>query len=413
MGALARVAAVAVGYNITLALASLLIPLAVLRAGGGPGGVALASALLNSVFIVTTMVSGKASDAVGARRPFILAGQALMLAGSLALLGHEAASAYTASVLTAAGSGLIAPNLAMLAVEVLGSPRSAVSSVMARYGLASSTGWLVGLVVGAAASAGSLTLTAIASVASASSTAAYAALALPESSVTFEREPIAHARPKLWIAERAKLVFAILIHPPRLAGLSRALRLLGTLFARGVALYLLAVSCAFTGIGAFFTQLVVHFRAEAGMSESEVFRFYAVLSATSMAGYAVMPRLTARYAEERVLMGALIGRALLFLFPAMLPAKHLYVLLLAPALGLTWAAISTNANAVMIRWSEPHKGGERLGELNAASSLGLTVGSLISGPVTSGLGFVWNCAISSLLVLMASVLLGAASRALR
>ena len=404
---LARVLVAASFYNIVLALINVSIPLRIISLNGGSREVSYAVTALNLTFMFSSILSGKFSDVLGRRRPFIISGASCILVSSALMMRGSIPTVYLAACVVAIGSGLIAPNLAMLSVEATG--RGSVSLAISRYGLATGTGWFLGMTTGIVLSRVTLKLVIQAALVFSTAMLIYTVLRLPESKLTLERHPIAHSAPKLWVAERARLIFAVLIHPPRPIELAKAVRLLKKAFSKSIVLYLLAMMIAFTGIGVFFTQLAVYMKLVAGVDDSYVFGVHAVLALVSLVGFTTLPRVISVVNEAYVLAAGVIARGLVFIMPLMLRHGLEYVLILAPLLGLTWSAISLTSNIVMIKTSEPHRGGERLGELNAASSLGLTLGAFLSG-LASRHGFTANFALASILMIVAGILIVAASK---
>ena len=194
-------------------------------------------------------------------------------------------------------------------------------------------------------------------------------------------------------------MYALIVEPPAL--LTRVRRGLGD----PLAVFMVSVLVAFTGIGLFFTQIPVFMRKELGMDDPTVFATLSVHSATSTLSFAFIHRLVEALGAGRSLALALTVRSAAFILPGYVAAVSPTLLpLVFLVTGFTWAAISVSMNTAVVELSEEERRGERMGQLTAVTGVGLLLGSLVSGYIVSALGFTADFAAASSLELAAALL---------
>ena len=186
-------------------------------------------------------------------------------------------------------------------------------------------------------------------------------------------------------------------------------------FQRRMPLLVVGTSTLFTAIALFFTPMPAYLR-DFGLSDSEIY----ALSLTSIVASTIAYRLIKNLIEDmdkswRILLTSVGIRTLLFLTPTMilyLDYARVALLILYTLIGLSWAGISTSLMRLTLAYSENERRGERLGHLNTSISIGLIIGSIISGPLAESYGVLLTSITSSALVALSLYIYYKAMKAL-
>ncbi len=295
-------------------------------------------------------------------------------------------------MLLGVASALLSPNLSMAMVEYGALRDKKPEEPLARLGLAAGAGWLAGLLAAASVAAALGTWFNLpVSLAASAASLAIALRLLPEPVLRLER-PLA-ARPYtvfLDVIERFRLVYGLLANPPLLFRLLR--RRVRRVINTRLAAVLAAVATGFMGVGVFFTQLPYYWRNVRGMTDSEILATSAVHRLSSIIGFTFMHRLAWIIGSKRLFIAAFAARSIVFTLPLL--TAHLAPLAQAVLVyvftGLTWSMISVSANSVVLDAVGVHRGGVGIGLLNTAISIGLILGSAVSGVVAEYMG-VYAC----------------------
>ncbi len=296
------------------------------------------------------------------------------------------------------------------------------STAVTKYNTYSGIGFIAGYVVAAAARE-FMGTSLILAIASATSICVSPLTALmPRKYVAVEPRRVSYVSIIPQLTGRLRPVPSLILTPKVVYNLSRLLsdlsRMVRARMRRKLPLTMVATATLFTAISLFFTPLPAALRFY-GLSDSEVYLTYTVSSITSIALYGFMRRLIDRCEDAwRLLISATITRSPIFLLPMYLSlindlTTRLSVITACFILiGATWAAISSSLTAVVLAMSERERREERLGHLNAVIGLGTIIGSLISGPLTQGLGWFAESLTASLLVITSSLTYYKAMKAL-
>ena len=151
----------------------------------------------------------------------------------------------------------------------------------------------------------------------------------------------------------------------------------------------MSVVATYTSILVFFSALPPYLRKVLGVSEEMLFLLSVANSSTSTTIYAIVRRLGLGYQTLwRIHIAALTARVVLFLLPIplkSLPTNNVVPLLVGLYIGIgaTWAFIGSVQQVIMVSISEPERRDERLGQLNAAMS----IGSIFGCSIASVLGY--------------------------
>lgn len=170
--------------------------------------------------------------------------------------------------------------------------------------------------------------------------------------------------------------------------------------------YLLAVGLSFTGFSTFFGPLPAYLAA-AGLSTGGILACFLSSSAVSAVWYGRTGALAERYTPQRVHLGGLAGRVLLF--PAVAVGASAGVgplLVLFGAIGLTWALVAVTAAGIVTRLAPPAVRGDALGAYTALAGLGGGLGGLLGGWLAAAVGYLPTFAAAGGLVLLGVVVAG-------
>jgi len=397
-------------YNIVAGITNLSLPLIIVMLGGNGVEVAVASFTLNTMFMIFSIIFGRLSDLSGKRKIFIELSMVFLISSTLifllTLISKYVILIYLASTLLGLASASFSAIIILLAVETSRIKLSTASRIVNKISLFAGIGWSIGLIIAGITSIDSLgnaiIIAFIANVTSLFITIKF----LPETPITIERQQVIIPSPKPWIIDKARMIYSFIVQLPKLGDLYNLLRLLKMCFVRTIPLYLFAMLIAFTAIGLFFTQLPVFLKITIEMDDFMIFLAYALSSITSTLTYLLTPKLIDSLSERKLLGLILCLRGLIFSIPIYLSIFNSLILaiILFITIGASWAPISVTMNSIMIKMAEPHRRAERVSQLNAMISLGLMIGSGLSGLVVM-LGFEAVFIISATMILISGTII--------
>ncbi len=390
-------------YNFSASLYSNSLPLIILALGLGPVEVSLSSFLVNLTFILLASHAGSLGDRTGARRGIMILGTLfLFLSISIIISFYNYISVLLASVLSGIASAFFSSNAVMAVVEVgsLSGERRPERS-LAQAGLASGSGWFLGLLLG-----GLLVkifglreglIFGIPMIAF----AIFSIMLAKGPLVGLEREIIFKPHMLfLGVAERIRMLFYYI--PRIITPFKRSSK---PSYLDPFMSYLVAMMMAFMGISLFFTQIPVFMRRVLRIPNSEVMTLMSIHNGVSTIMFGFLGTRSLIIRPLKALEIAFSLRSLAFILP--LTTKILDYKLIMPITflitGSTWALINVSTNTITLDLGGMEKGGERMGQLNGAISLGILVGSLVSGIIVQSLGFMLDFLLASTLILVTLV----------
>ena len=170
--------------------------------------------------------------------------------------------------------------------------------------------------------------------------------------------------------------------------------------SRKLPLTYLATTILFTAISIFFTPIPAYLRY-LGFTDSELFLLALVSITVSTITYRFLRKIIESCSNAWCILLISVGtRAILFMLPSLLKSR-IVILVMYILIGASWAGISLSLTMIILCMSEIERREERLSMLNASISIGLILGSLISGPIAEVLGFNYVFLISSILIVLA------------
>lgn len=393
---------------IASSVAGLLVPLYIVRLGGGAAQLGISAALSALVGAPSAILAGWYADRTGNRRDIVLIAlfvSALML--SLLPFLQSVPLVIVVNAVFAFAIASVGPIVTMLVVD--DAPESAWNSRIARLNKFQGYGGMFGLVVGA------FWMVGVSSILSAGTTqqslfivAAFFGIV---SAVLATR----------WLPRRASLG----VGPRRsdrvatsLARTNRNIRdatfsfgmarffwafkslsgrrfgVLRREFPRALVIYFVASFFFFTGFGVFWAPLPLYLR-NAGFSSGAIFGIYLVNTVGSAALFDVAGRYCDKHDIRFVQGGALGVRAFSFLGIGLLGVVGSYFLtgdklvplvvvgLFITLVGVTWAFIAVTGTAIVSRISSTRTRGGILGIYAALAAIASALGSLTGGWLAS------------------------------
>jgi len=399
-------------YNSSASLYNNMVPLLVVSLGLGPLAVSLASFLINTVFIVLSPHSGRTGDTIG-RKPLLILGVLLIMSSQAILVAERSYDSVLLSAMLAGAAGALFSVNATMAVVELGSLRNMrPERPLASLGLASGGGWFTGMLLGGRLMRiAGFRETALLGL-SLSAISMLLALIVPRTPVLLERAVT--AKPSMFflgVVERVRLVFAYI------TSLRRPISAFRGFVEKRFNAYITAMMLAFLSVSLFFTQIPVYMKLRLGLSNGEVFTYLSIHSGVSTLTFTALYGAAASMVSmDKLLEAALAVRAVAFTLPLLLSSLPPILMSLATfiATGATWSMISVSMNSVALELAEPARRGEKIGQLNSATSLGILLGSILSGVIADTLGFAADflaaSALMALSFLAVSRILGGRSR---
>ena len=409
-GKLAGILALVFVYNVAASIYNNVLPLLIVSLGLGPLAVSLASFIVNAAFISLSPYAGRLGDRHG-RRPLLVVGALLLLgAAALASLLHGYPAILASAFLAGAAGAFFSVNATMAVVEIGAVGETRPEKPLASVGLAGGAGWFSGMIIGSrAAHCAGLWAAGLSSL-SLAAAALLLAVLVSEPPMLLER--VITAKPSMFflgVVERVRLVYSYL------TSFRRPARALGAL-RRRFDYYLAAMMMAFASVSLFFTQMPVYLRTRLLLSDSEVLKYLSIHSGTSTLVFALLYRgIIPTGRVESLLVAAMAARSAAFLMPLLLAWAPPLLMSLSTFLvtGATWAVISVSMNSVALSVAEPARRGEKIGMLNSSVSLGILIGSVLSGLVAEILGFRAVFVLSSALMTASLILVVAVLRPYR
>jgi MFS family permease len=326
----------------------------------------------------------------------------LIVSISLVVALYNYLSILLASALSGLASALFSSNAVMAVVEVgsvTGERRPEIS--FAHAGLASGSGWFSGLFIGGfAVKALGLRKGLILGV-----PILIAAISLLFISrgplIQLERDLI--VKPYmifLGVAERIRLLFYYI------SKMANPIKRDAKVFYDPFNSYLMVMMLAFFAISLFFTQIPVFMRKVVGVPNSDVMILMSIHNAISTIFFALLGFRLIKVKPKIAIELAFGLRSFAFILPISLGLLTSYKIVYPVTFiitGATWALISVSMNTLALDLGGYERGGERLGQLNGSTGLGLLLGSFLSGIIVSTLGYTINFVLASLIISLALI----------
>jgi MFS family permease len=384
-------------YNFSASIFSNSLPLVILAIGLGPLEVSISSFIVNLVFISFASHAGSLGDRTGARRAIMILGILFLAIAIGAVVSvYSYPMILIASAISGFASALFSSNAVMAVVEagsLVGERRPEVS--LAHAGLASGSGWFLGLLLGgvfvkALGLRGALLVAIpLAALAIISTVLSQGPL------IELEREILAKPHTLfLGVAERIRMIFYYI---PKMGNpLKASRRVMYDPFRS----FLMAMMLAFLAISLFFTQIPVFMRRVLGVPDGDVMMLMSIHNGISTVIFALLGFNIIRIRPASALQLALALRSLAFLLPLLsyVVSYRLVLPITFLTTGTTWALINVSTNSIVLNMGGAERGGEKIGQLNGSISLGIVVGSLLSGVLVHVFGFKVNFIVASLTV---------------
>jgi len=409
-------------------VAGLLVPLYLVRIGGGAAQLGVNAALSSLVGAPAAVLAGRYADRTGNRRGVVIAALTVAAFALVALpLIHTIAAVIVVNAVLAFSLAAVGPVVTMLVVG--DTPESQWSARIARLntlqgygstgGLVLGTVWTV--VVGAVLVVGVTQLTlfvlaAVFGVAAAvlayQSLPRHADLALgPRRSdrvATLLARTSRNTRDNLFSFGTTRVFWALRsLSPRRLLRLPR--RISPALFV-----YFVAAALFFTGFSVFWAPLPVYLTEKASFGSGAVFALYLVNNVASTVLFEDAGVLASTHDVRLLQGGALSVRAGAFTGIGVLGAFGLdflatgglgplaVVAALLSVVGVTWAVIAVTGTAIVSKAAPAHTRGGVLGVYAALSALAGALGGLLGGWLAS-YAFDLAFAVAAVLVLAGGV----------
>lgn len=389
-------------------IAGLLVPLYIVRLGGGAAQLGLSAALSSLVGAPGAILAGRYADRTGNRRRVVLlalGGSALAL--SVLPLLQSVPVVIVINAALAFAIAAIAPVVTMLIVD--DAPESAWNTRIARLNQFQGYGTTLGFVVGTAwlVGAGGILSTAAMQGVLFGLAALFGAVAAVLAALWLPQRAPPTVGPR-----RSDRVATILTRTSRNVrdatfsfGLARffwsfkslsrrPIRSIGGDLPRALLAYFLAAFVFFTGFAVFWAPLPL-FLTDAEFTSGTIFGIYLLNNVGSTALFGTAGRLCDRY-DIRLLQGSALGlRALCFLVIGLLgigsigllsvgrPSALAVVAVILSLVGVTWAFIAVTGTAIVSRLAPPHVRGGILGIYGALSAVAGALGSLLGGWLAS------------------------------
>jgi MFS family permease len=166
--------------------------------------------------------------------------------------------------------------------------------------------------------------------------------------------------------------------------------------------YLGAVGVFSIGFAMFWGLMPVYL-TDVGFTAATVFLLFLIANAGSAASYDRIGILSARFGPDRIQIGALGGRVVLFPGVGLIVGITVdaYVLaILFFLIGVTWAVIAVTVTGTVVRLTTATNRAEGLGFHTAAVGIGTGVGSVLGGAVASAVSYTGVFVIAAAFVLV-------------
>ncbi|MFB6078681.1 MAG: MFS transporter [Halarchaeum sp.] len=411
-------------------VAGLLVPLYLVKLGGGAEALGVSAALASLVGAPGAVLAGRYADRTGNRRGVVVAALAV---GALALvtlpLLHSVPAVVAVNAVLAFALAAISPVVTMLVVA--DAPETAWSERIARLntfqGYGSTAGFVVGTVwtvVVAAAVTGDVVQESLFALAAAFGVAAalLGARTLPRED-RLDVGPRRSGRVATILSRTARntqdATFAYgtnrLFWASRVLSLSRLRRLRADL-PTALWVYFGAAFVFFTGFAVFWAPLPLYLQTNAGFSAGGVFALYLVNNVASTVLFGRAGVLTAER-DVRFVQGSALGaRAAAFVGVAGLAVLGIdaldglgplaVVTALLAVVGVTWAFIAVTGTAIVSRFAPPAARGGVLGMYAALSAVAGAIGGLLGGWIAAYRFDLAFAVAAALVVLGAAVVYG-------
>ncbi len=400
-----------VGY-VAIGSASLLVPVYALTLGGGPFLVGLLASTAAFAGVPGALLWGRLAERSGRRRPFVLFAlvTAALVLGAMSVVSQPLVLLVLNAILWFVVAGA-APVCNLLMVE--GVDATMWDDRLARLNAVQGYGWVVGLLLGVVwlavagieAQAGAqrallLALGVIALVA-----AGWVSARLPERtdvSVGRRASPERFSRLQASDQGAGRIMRLLPVGPGRVYLTMRRFDL--GMLRRGLAgplgSFLGGTALFAAGSAVFWGPMPAYLDAH-GLSTTLIFGVFLVGNLGSAVSYGRVARLEPLFGAERLQLGGIGARILLF------PATAILVGGLVPLLGIvlvligvSWALVAVTAPLLVSRMVPPIERPAALASYTALMSAGTGVGSVVGGAVAATSGYVVAYTFAGVLVLV-------------
>ena len=208
---------------------------------------------------------------------------------------------------------------------------------------------------------------------------------LTEPKVTFERTIVTHFPESL--TSRIREIPILFLKIPHVSEWVRFLRMLCSKITEDIPLLFFSMFFFFISTSLFFTPFTPYLTAN-DVSASGVFFLGFVTSCMSSVGWVYSSRLAVRHGEKRAAMIAMFGRALSMVGMGMVALLVsgfnvlLVALLLISITASCFSLVNTPISTILYDSIDSNRRGEYLGIYSALTSIGVLIGSTISGYVS-------------------------------
>lgn len=213
---------------------------------------------------------------------------------------------------------------------------------------------------------------------------------LTEPKVTFERNIVTHFPETL--TSRIRDIPILFLRIPHISVWLRFFRMLSSRITEDIPMLFFSMFLFFISTSLFFTPFTPYLILN-DVSDSGVFFFSFVTSCMNSVGWVYSSKLAVRHGEKRAAMISMLGRALSMI---VMGAVALLVsgfnvlfgaILLVSMITLCFSLANTPISTMLYNSIDSHRRGEYLGLYSALTSIGVLIGSTISGYVSLQLSY--------------------------
>ena len=224
---------------------------------------------------------------------------------------------------------------------------------------------------------------------------------LSEPHVTFERNILTHFPEAL--TSRIREIPILFLKIPHISEWFRFFRMSRSGFTKDIPVLYFSMFFFFISTSLFFTPFTPYLKLN-NISDSSVFFLYFIVYCMNTVGWVYSKKMVIHWGEKRAALVSMLARASSMAAMGMLALVFssfsvlFGALLLVPIVSVCFSLVNTPISIMLYKSIDSHRGGEYLGLYSALTSIGVLVGSTISGYISLQLSY-------SVTFLAASVLL--------
>lgn len=213
---------------------------------------------------------------------------------------------------------------------------------------------------------------------------------LIEPEVTFERNIVTHFPETL--TSRMREIPILFLKIPHISEWLRFFRMLNSKITKDLPTLFFSMFFFFMSLSLFFTPFTPYLKLN-DVSDSGVFFFSFVTNCMSVGGWVYSGRLASRHGEKRTAMISMLGRALsmIGMGAVALLVSGFHVLfgavILASIISVCFSLANAPISTMLYNSIDSHRRGEYLGLYSALTSIGVLIGSIISGYISLQFGY--------------------------